>query len=462
MEQPKINKNTVGVFVIMNSEFTNYFLKHAIKNINDVIEYTNHNTIYKITEINFVISQKDKERFFSLKELPAEFYDGIRPKILYKKEETISEIFNSLRSNVSDIDYISFYSANSLWIKNHIEKSIEAINREKREWSVSFAEIRNDITNKNPMLLNYKEPNVVNHLVNDVIIGEIVIKANRYKDIDFNRAKIKEGDSEYFYPGYAIKAYLKEYAICDKTTLRYYMQFLNEEELHYIPMDYKFDTSLIQDDDKEKIVFSVIINMTNTHNHARFVDILNCLNSQQFPLKNVELLIISNYNSSALFITQDEINKNFPNNRIIFVPNHIQDEYGTIREVAFNAGLQNSVGEIITYLDSSEGFLYSSAYLSELYVSYKILQKDTKWVLSNYYNVVNYIPVHSNVKVLNRNQMFFSMFSHKKDTPMQYTPIKAVDKFFSNNNLSLINIINYYGQQNIKGYINPKALIQKN
>lgn len=453
----------VGVYVMMNSEFTNYFLPKAIENIIECIEYTHKNTGLCISQVNFVVSAKDKDRYFALKSANISTLStkDTTFKVLYKEETTISEIFNTVKNSIVDLDYVAFYGANTLWVKNHIQKSIDAMLLEKRDWSVSFTELKSDITSKKSEILNYKEPNLVNHLVDDILIGEIVVKAEKLKLVEFGRGKVTEGTAEYFYPGYALKTALKEYSICNKTTVRHHMTFLNEEQLEYVAEDYKFDVSTIPDDDKTKLIFTVIVNLTNIQNQAKMLDVLNSIGAQQFPLENTEFLLITNYNSMSLYISQPEIQQKFPNHKIIFVANNLQDEYGGLKSVVYATGLQNARGEIITYLDASEGFLYSSAYLSELYLLYREGGDDVKWALSNYFNVVNYIPKHSNIKVLNRNQAYFSLFSHKKDLPIQYPTIKAIDKYFGNTDLSLINIINYYNNQNIKGTINPKATVHK-
>lgn len=460
---PLGNATKVGIYVMMNSEFTNHFLPKAIENIIECIDYTHKNTGLHVSQVNFVISAKDKDRYFALKTINCSTLstNDTTFKVLYKEETTISEIFNTVKTGDANIDYVAFYGANTLWVKNHIQKSVDAILLEKRDWSVSFTELRTDISNKKTEILNYKEPNLTNHLVNDILIGEIVVKADKLKSVDFCRGKVTEGTAEYFYPGYALKVALKEYAICNKTTVRHHMTFLNEEPLEYIAEDYKFDTSVIPDEDKLKLIFTVIVNLTNIQNQARLLDVLNSIGAQQFPLENTEFLLITNYNSVSLYISQPEIQAKFPNHKIIFVANNLQDEYGGLKSIVYATGLQNARGEIITYLDSSEGFLYSPAYLSELYIMYKESGDEVKWALSNYYNVINYIPKHSNIRVLNRNQAYFSIFSHRKDLPIQYPTIKAIDKYFANTDLSLINIINYYNNQNIKGTINPKAIVHK-
>ena len=87
-------------------------------------------------------------------------------------------------------------------------------------------------------------------------------------------------------------------------------------------------------------------------------------------------------------------------------------------------------------------------------------ENELKWIVSNYFDVINYVPRHSNMKVLNRAQLHFSNFSHKK-MEIQYPTIKAIDKNFASSNLALINIINHFNNQKLNGTLSPKALIRK-
>ena len=203
------------------------------------------------------------------------------------------------------------------------------------------------------------------------------------------------------------------------------------------------------------------MNVSNIHNQAQLIDGLNSLATQQFPLENVEVLLVSNYDSMVLFLAQDQLKEKFPNLKTVFTANHMQDEYGKIQIISWMTGAQQAIGEYITYLDLTEGFTYSPAYLSELYVEYKLSGKEgPQWLISNYFDVINYVPRHSNMKVLNRAQLFYSIFSHKKMN-IQYPPVNAIDKYFANNNLSLLNVINHFNTNKMQGVIIPKALIQK-
>lgn len=456
------------IYVILNNEFTNYFLPIAVKNIIDTIKYTNsyednkYNTV--ISAVTFVVTEKTKHKYFALNDLNLDKLkeeSGVKFRNITINKDNISEVFNDIKNHLyNDTEYVAFYSSNTTWVKNHLIESVKAMQLQKRDWSVSYLELQNDITYKNKMAINYREPNPTNHLVNDIVLGELVVKKSVFSKVNFNRGIVKEGDQEFFYPAYALKAELKEYALCDRTTVRHYLEMYPEEQLHYLPENYKFDKTIILEEDKKKIVFTVIVNASNIHNQAQVIDALNSLASQQFPLDNVEIIIVSNYDSMVLFLSQDQLKEKFPNLRVIFTANYLQDEYGKMQIIAWMTGMQQAIGEYITYLDLTEGFIYSPAYLSELYVEYKKSYAKPKWIMSNYFDIVNYVPRHSNIKVLNRGQMFYSIFSHEK-MAIQFPTVKAIDKNFVNNDLALLNVINHFNNQKLDGNIIPKALIQK-
>lgn len=456
------------IYVILNNEFTNYFLPIAIKNITDVIKYTNacedkkYNTV--VNAVTFVVTEKTKHKYFALNDLDLDKLkeeNGVKFRTITIGQDNISEVLNSLKNYIhNDTEYVAFYGSNTTWVKNHLIESIKAIQLQKRDWSVSYLELQNDITHKNKTAINYREPNPTNHLVNDIVMGELVVKKSALPKVNFNRGIVKEGDQEFFYPAYALKAELKEYALCDRTTVRHYLEMYPEEQLHYLPENYEFDKTIILEEDKKKIVFTVIVNASNIHNQAQVIDALNSLASQQFPLDNVEIIVVSNYDSMVLFLSQDQLKERFANLKIIFTANHLQDEYGRMQIMAWMTGIQQAMGEYITYLDLTEGFIYSPAYLSELYVEYKKSYTKPKWLISNYFDVINYTPRHSNIKVLNRAQMFYSTFSHAK-MAIQFPAVKAIDKNFVNNDLALLNVLNHFNNEKVEGSIIPKALIQK-
>lgn len=456
------------IYVILNNEFTNYFLPIAVENIIDTIKYTNsyedkkYNTI--VSTVTFLLTEKTKHKYFALHNLHLEELEkrcGAKFKIIVLDKDNISEVLNGIKGYLhSDTDYVAFYSANTTWVKNHLIESIKAMQLQKRDWSVSYLELQNDITHKDKVAINYREPNPTNHLVNDIVMGELVIKKSALSKVNFNRGIVKEGDQEFFYPAYALKAELKEYALCDRTTVRHYLEMYPEEQLHYLPENYEFDKTIISEEDKKKIIFSVIVNASNIHNQAQVIDALNSLASQQFPLDNVEIIMISNYDSMILFLSQDQLKEKFPNLKVIFTANHLQDEYGKIQIISWMTGIQQAIGEYITYLDLTEGFIYSPAYLSELYVEYKKSYAKPKWLISNYFDIINYVPRHSNIKILNRGQLFYSIFSHAK-MAIQYPAVKAIDKNFVNNDLALLNVLSHFNSQKVDGNIIPKALIQK-
>lgn len=459
----------IEINVIMNNEFTNYFLPIAIENIKEAIQYTHEykKTDAFVSRVNFVVTEETKHKYFALinldlKKLEESLHNTTKFHIITINESNITDVFNKLKTYMNnDTDYVAFYSSNTTWVKNHLIESIKAIQLQKREWSVSYMELKSDITYKNPSVLNYREPNLTNHLVNDIVIGEIFVKRSAFNKVNFKRAIVKEFDNEFFYPAYALKAELKEYALCERTTIRHYLEMYPEEQLFYIPENYEFDKKLIREEDTKKIVFTVIVNVSNIHNQAQLIDGLNSLASQQFPLDNVEILLVSNYDSMVLFLAQDQLKEKFPNFKIVFTANHMQDEYGRVQLISWFTGVQQALGEYITYLDLTEGFVYSPAYLSELYVEYKLSGKNgPQWTITNYFDIINYAPRHSNMKVLNRAQLFYSTFSHKKMN-IQYPPVKAIDKNFADNNLVLLNILNQFNTNNIQGTIIPKALIQK-
>lgn len=457
------------IYVILNNEFTNYFLPIAIENIIDTIDYTNsyddklskYNTI--VSTVNFVVTEKTKHKYFALHNLHLEELEkrcGAKFKIIILDKDNISEVLNSIKGHLhSDTDYVAFYSANTTWVKNHLIESIKAIQLQKRDWSVTYLELQNDITHKNKTAINYREPNPTNHLVNDIVLGELVVRKSGLSKVNFNRGIVKELEQEFFYPAYALKAELKEYALCQRTTVRHYLEVYPEEQLVYLPENYEFD-NIILEEDKNKIIFSVIVNASNIHNQMQVIDALNSLASQQFPIENVEIILVSNYDSMVLFLSQDQLKEKFPNLKVTFTANHFQDEYGKMQIMSWMAGAQQAIGEYITYLDLSEGFIYSPAYLSELYVEYKKSYTNPSWLITNYFDVVNYVPRHSNIKILNRAQLYYSTLSHKKMN-IQFPTVKAIDKNFVNNDLALLNVINHFNNQKIEGNIIPKALIQK-
>lgn len=451
---------TVEINVIMNMEFTNHFLIKSIPNMMDAIKYAHENSDIKVNKINFIISEKDKNRFFAfdtinIKDVIKSNNLDISTNIVIKKLNNISEIFNSIRDNVSS-DYVSFYSANTFWVKNHLVESINSLKISKLKWSVSNAEIRNSISMKESSILNYKKPNPLNHFVSDVIIGELVVEGSDIKNVDFRRGEVTEGSETIFYPGYALKQQIGNHAICKMSTVRYYMEFLNEEDLDYSGSDFKIED--IEDEDKDSIIFSVLINVSNSTSQHEIVRTLDSVASQKFPKKNIEIILISNYNSLSLFLASSEISKRIPNYKMLFVGNFMADEFGNLQSVIWNNGLHKSTGKYICYLDVNDGFLFTPDYLSELYLMYK--NDNAKWIFSNYYDVVNYENRHSNIKSINKSDLYYSLFSHRR-MDMQYYNFKIVDKHLADNNIGLLNTINYFYSQNIKGMINNKCLIEK-
>lgn len=462
----------IEINVILNNEFTNYFFPIAVENISDTIRYTHEHKDKKysgfVSRVNFIVTEKTKHKFFALhnldlKKLGNSLHNTTHFNIIVVDKENIAEVFDSLKSRMNkDTDYVAFYSANTTWVKNHLVESIKAIQLQKRDWSVSYLELDTDITYKTKTVMNYREPNPTNHLVNDIVMGELLVKKTAFTKVNFNRGIVKEFGNEFFYPAYALKTELKEYALCDKCTVRHYIEPYEESRLEYVPEDYEFEDKIISEEDKKKIIFTVIVNASNIHNQAQLIDVMSSLANQKFPLDNVEILFVSNYDSMLLFLTQEQLKEKLPNFKILFVGNNLQDEYGKTQIAMWMTGLQQAQGEYITYLDMMEGFVYSPAYLSELYVEYKSGMQGTKhqWAISNYFDVINYAPRHSNIKTLNRAQLYYSTFSHKKMN-IQFPPVKAIDKNFANDNLVLLNVINQLNSQNIKGNIIPKALIQK-
>ena len=447
---------TIDINVLLNNEYDNYLLYETLKNLEEVKNYTNTSENTKIENIKFIITESDRDKFYFPNELLNFDY-----KLVYMQEDKMPDIFNKLRESKSD--YVAFYSANCIWYKDHLIASIKNIEINKSKWSVSNLELRNSLSLKNDEVQSYRIPDLFNVFGNDLTIGELVVKSEDLKLVDFNRGVIKEKDTEFFSPGYALKAILNNYSITDHATCKYYMNFKEYNKVEYIDFA-KYKSVELKEDDKNKILFSIIVNATNIKNQNEFNLILNSVKSQKFPDYNYEVLLVSNFNSFLLFFPETELKKIFKNYKILYIGNQIEGENDDLSSSVYFSAIKTAIGEYIVYLDIKEGFIYSPAYLSELYKYYSSNNEmfyEMFWGLSNYFDIVNYMPRHSLIKVPNRENLFFTMFSHKKTEQIQYVNFKAIDKNFSNNNLSLVNIINMFQQQNLKGTILEHALLQK-
>ncbi len=443
----------VDILVICNNEYNNYLLYETLKNLNEVLDYTNTSEEnIKIENIKFIITESDKDKFY--------FPDGLLNfdyKLVYMQEDKMPDIFNKLRE--SNSDYVAFYSANCIWYKNHLIESIKQLDINKTKWNISNLELRNNLSIKNDEVQSYRIADKFNVLHNDIVIGEIVVKSEDLKLVDFNRGVVREGNNSFFSPAYALNAILKDNSVCSMSTVKYYMNFKEINNPQYIDFE-KYKSIELKEEDKNKILFSIVVNTTNIKNQNEINLILNSIKSQKFPDDNYEVLLVSNFNSSLLFFPDSELKKLFKNYKILYIGNQAEGENDDLSSAVYFNAIKNSIGEYIVYLDIREGFIYSPAYLSELYKYYSS-NNEMFWGLSNYFDIVNYMPRHSLIKVPNRENLFFTMFSHKKIENIQYVNFKAIDRHFSNNNLSLVNIINMFQQQNLKGTILEQAILQK-
>jgi len=443
---------TVDILVICNNEYNNYLLYETLKNLNEVVEYTNTSETVKIENINFILSETDKDKFY--------FVEGLlnfNYKILYVQEDKMPDIFNKVRDSTSD--YVAFYSANCIWYKNHLTESINTLSVEKTKWNVSNLELRNSLSLKKDSVQSYRIPDKFNVLKNDIIIGELVCKAEDLKLVDFNRGVITEGSASFFSPAYALNAILGDYSVCSMSTVKFYMNFSEYTDVKYIDFDnYKGVT--LKEEDKDKIIFSIIVNATNIKTQNEFRLILDSIQSQKFPADNYEIILMSNFNSFLLFFPEAELKKVLRNYKLIYIGNQIEGDNDDLSTSVYLSASKSAIGKYIVYLDIREGFIYTPAYLSEVY-KYYASNDELFWGLSNYFDMINYMPRHSLLKVPNREHLFFTMFTHKKTEDIHYVNYVAIDKNFSNNKLSLVNIINVFQQQNLKGTILDQAILQK-
>jgi len=445
---------TVDINVIVNNEYNNFLIKETAKNLNEVIEYTEKSSSIKINKIKFIVAEKDKNIFYfpdNLLNIPYE--------IVYFLDEKIPDIFNKLKDSLSD--YVAFYSANTIWYKDHIIESIKTIDINKSKWSVSILELRNSLSLKNDEVSSYRIPDAFNVFSNDIVIGELVIKSKDLELVDFNRGIIEDKDTSFFSPAYALRAVLNNYSVTEHATCKYYMNFKEYNNIKYIDFDnYTFDVTQLKKEEEDKIIFSIIVNVTNIKNQNDLNLIFGAIKGQKFPDNNYEVIFVSNFNSFTLFIQEDEIKKLFKNYKIIYIGNQNETDDEKLINLVYSAAIRIVTGKYITYLDISEKLIYTAAYLSELYLHYK-QNEELSWVISNYFDIVNYIPRHSMLKIPNREDLFFTLFSHKKEIPVNFVNVTAIDKNFSNNGLSLVNIITGMQKNDVKGDILEQAIIQK-
>jgi hypothetical protein len=444
---------TVDINIIVNNEYDDFLIKETSKNLNEVIEYTEKSSSIKISKVKFIVAEKDRDIFYfpdNLLNIPYE--------IVYFSDDKIPDIFNKLKDSTSN--YVAFYSANMSWYKDHIIESVKTIDINKSKWSVSNVELRNSLSLKNDEVSSYRIPDSFNVFSNDIVIGELVVKSEDLRLVDFNRGVIRDKDTSFFSPAYALRAVLNNYSVTDHTTCKYYMNFKEYNNIEYIDFDkYTFDVAQLKEE-ADKIVFSIIVNATNIKKQNDFNLILGSIKGQKFPDNNYEVILVSNFNSFALFIPENEIKKIFKNYKIIYIGNQNETDDGKLINSVYLSAIRVATGKYITYLDISEQLIYTTAYLSELYLHYKQNEK-LSWVISNCFDIVNYIPRHNMLKVPNREDLFFTLFSHKRELPVNFVNITAIDKNFSNNGLSLVNVITGMQKNDAKGDILEKATIQK-
>lgn len=439
-----MNKPTVEIDVILNSEFNNYNLIEANRNIQDVISKTK---TVEVTKVNYIVAEKDGGKF--------SFEDS--DNIVALSLNNIQDVFNSRKLNRT-CDYVAFYSANTLWVSNHLDESINTLKSNKKSsWNVTVAELNNSLTMTEKTVLHYRNVNFGNPFLNDIIIGEIVIKSSELSKVDFNRGIVKDEFGETFAIGYCLNQTLGKPSENKMATVRYYMTNNNNNNnlVDYMPIEKEYDFSKLE---SNKIYFSVLVNVTNLKNTFKLADILSSLKTQKFPLSNVEVIFVTNYNSNFIFINKDEIDTEIPNNKILYIGGQQTDEFGNMDYSVYNIGIQHANGEVITYLNINEGFTYDKFYLSELYENYK--DDNVKWTYSNYFNTFNYMDIHSNIKIPSRDDLFMTLFSNRK-IQIPYLFHKSWDKYFLNKNLMLLNFTNVLQSQQIQGLIISKNLIRK-
>lgn len=468
----KDNLIDVDVFMLINKAFTNNFFLKAVQNIKEVAEYTANNSVYNIKNVFIVYTKKDLEnRLFSIQEYKNTL-DSSNSNYKFVEVE-FTEFYDILEELKSKIEskYIALYGANSVWYNNHIIESIKSININKKEWSISNIEIWNDYNMKDHHILHIREPNPQSFLNNDVMIGEIVVKSDKYKEINFKRGISKEGTAEYYFPGYAFTSCIGEYAVTSMATTKYYMEYGAEAKLDFIDPSYKFDTSLIKPEHKDTIVFSVILNACNVKDYVYLEQSLLNIIEQQLPSENYEIILVGNYSSAVLFFNKDLFIKELqtknpelkiPSIKPYVMSNRVIDAAGNMNSLAHTFGIQQAIGKYITYFECYENMGYTSVYLSELYIKYELTKDKTfKWVVTNYYDNVNEMARHSNIEVINKEQLYFTSFSHERLENIPISEFRILDNYVSRKDITLMNILLLTNSQHIEGALHNTALVFK-
>ena len=445
-QQKRYRMKSIDILVIVNNEFTNYFLHGVKDNLEEVIDYTEKDGKFKVRKVKYVISNKDKDKYFNL-QTSTKFTTELK----YTDSIKITEIFNDLRETVAD--YVAFYGADTVWYKDHLVESITNIELDRKKWSVAVKELMMPLGLTKNEVQTYIFPNKFNPLINDVTIGELVVSGKELKNVDFNRAKVTDSGIEYFYPGYAMVNALGEYSETKHCTVKYFYRQPKQIRNDYI------DFASFKDTNKpENIKISVIVN-ASTQNGMVLSRIVESLNNQKYPKENFEVIFVGNYQSGLLFTAEGQLKKELKNVKVVFIPNNTVGHDNSLFSQVYFAGLQKAEGQIITYYDSDEGLYYTPAYLSKLVEVYE--NKNIKWTLANYYDIINGQMRHSDIVAPSREDLHLTLFSHTKDNEVMFMNFKTVDKHFTNNNIFLVNTLNMFQSQLKEGKILEQAVILK-